>query len=259
MILTRPGSKSQMADKIHCHFPKHNSYIELFFGAGGMFFNKPQAKYNICNDIDNEVYNLWSVMQTDSDSLREEIEQMPMHNSLWREYKKGLLSDNNSILRAALFLMYSNYGYMGKPDTLHFPVVSNNKKCLLEKFDTTLSKLQDVLFMCEDFRNVLKKCLWRSEGEVEGTFIYADPPYTGTIGAGYKNKFTDKDTVDLFEMLVNSEMKFAISEFDNEFILDLATQHRLNVITIGERQNMKNRRTEILVTNYENIQYTLFD
>jgi DNA adenine methylase len=254
MILTRPGSKSQIADDIHKHFPAHNSYIELFFGAGGMFFNKPQVKYNICNDIDNEVYNLWSVMQTDSDKLKEEVEQLPMHNTLWNEYKKKEVE--NPILKAALFLMYSNYGYMGKPNTLHFPVVSNNKKCLLEKFDATLSKMQNVLFMCEDFRNVLSRCFWRSEGEIEGTFIYADPPYFET--AQYSNKFTEKDTIDLFEMLVNSKMKFAISEFNNKKILELANDYKLNIITIGERQNMKNRRTEILVTNYKK-PLSLFD
>jgi DNA adenine methylase len=41
-----------------------------------------------------------------------------------------------------------------------------------------------------------------------------------------------------------------MSEFDNPAILDLAKEYGLNVITIGERKNMKNRRTEILLTNY---------
>lgn len=37
-----------------------------------------------------------------------------------------------------------------------------------------------------------------------------------------------------------------------------AEKRGLNVIVIGERQNLKNRRTEILVTNYKNNQPTLF-
>jgi DNA adenine methylase len=44
---------------------------------------------------------------------------------------------------------------------------------------------------------------------------------------------------------------FAMSEFDNDFILNQAKERGLNVITIGERNNIKNRRTEILITNYE--------
>ncbi len=49
-----------------------------------------------------------------------------------------------------------------------------------------------------------------------------------------------------------------MSEFDHPFILDQAKQRGLNVHIIGERQNLKNRRTEILVTNYRLQQGELF-
>ena len=57
---------------------------------------------------------------------------------------------------------------------------------------------------------------------------------------------------DLFEMLDNTGCKFAISEFDNDFVMNQAKERKLNVIYIGERTNLKNKRTEILITNYEN-------
>jgi len=50
MILRRLGNKSKIAHEIQKYFPAHEIYIEPFFGAGGMFFNKPKAKYNIIND-----------------------------------------------------------------------------------------------------------------------------------------------------------------------------------------------------------------
>jgi DNA adenine methylase len=49
-----------------------------------------------------------------------------------------------------------------------------------------------------------------------------------------------------------------MSEFDNEFILNQAKERNLNVYIIGERQNMKNRKTEILITNYKTSQISLF-
>ena len=58
-------------------------------------------------------------------------------------------------------------------------------------------------------------------------------------------------SVDLFDTLQNSKCMFAMSEFDNEFILNQAKERSLNVIYIGERTNLKNKRTEILVTNYQ--------
>lgn len=50
--------------------------------------------------------------------------------------------------------------------------------------------------------------------------------------------------------MTESGLRFAVSEFDGEFIRDLAAQHGLTVTTLGERRNLMNRKTEILVTNY---------
>ena len=81
------------------------------------------------------------------------------------------------------------------------------------------------------------------------TFIYCDPPYLGT-NDNYSSSFTEQDSIDLFDCLQATGCKFAMSEFDNEFILNQAKERGLNVIIIGERKNLKNRRTEILITNY---------
>lgn len=83
------------------------------------------------------------------------------------------------------------------------------------------------------------------------------PPYLGT-NDNYSNSFTEDQSNELFETLINTGCKFAVSEFDHPFILQQAKDRGLNVIIIGERQNLKNTRTEILVTNYENTQQKLF-
>ena len=44
-ILRRLGNKKKLMDKLLPLFPPHKIYIEPFFGAGGVFFNKPKAKY----------------------------------------------------------------------------------------------------------------------------------------------------------------------------------------------------------------------
>ena len=41
-----------------------------------------------------------------------------------------------------------------------------------------------------------------------------------------------------------------MSEFAHPFILETAKQRNLEIITIGERQSMKKRDTEILIINY---------
>lgn len=254
MILTRQGNKTRIADKLYLQFPEHKTYIELFFGAGGMFFNKPIAQNNICNDVDSDVFNLWNEVKFNKDELLKELEQLPIHDDIWKTFKKQ--KPLNNTLRAALFLMYSNFGYMGKPDSLGFSASCNYKDMIIQKIDDTFNKLKDVLFMNEDFRNVLPKIKYRSEQEKQNSFIYADPPYIGTYD--YKKGWKEKDTIDCFDVVFNSGFKAAMSEFNHPLILDIAKQMNLNVITIGERQSMKNRNTEILVTNYKKYA-TLFD
>lgn len=39
-MLNMVGNKKALADKIIKYFPQHETYIEPFFGAGGIFFNK---------------------------------------------------------------------------------------------------------------------------------------------------------------------------------------------------------------------------
>ena len=237
MILNRLGNKTRIAQDIIQHFPQHRTFIDMFFGAGGIFFDKPLADYNFCNDIDDNVFNLYQVLKSNKEELVKELEIMPMTETLlkhWNNHK-----ETEPLQKAIRFIMLSNFGYMGKPNTLVFgQSYGNQKKSTLSKMDITFEKIKNAQFMCCDFRKVLAKVQFR-DNENEA-FVYADPPYIGTDN-NYSNSFTEQDTKDLFELLVNSGLRFAISEFDNEFVLGLANDYKLNIITIGERQNMKDR------------------
>ena len=72
--------------------------------------------------------------------------------------------------------------------------------------------------------------------------------------AGY---FCAEHTKEDIERLVESNIRFAMSEFNHPFILQQAADYKLNVINLGERRTMGSRQTEILVTNYS-LNNTLF-
>lgn len=245
MILRRLGNKAKIAHLITPYFPPHEIYIELFAGAGGMFFNKQQVKYNFLNDTDEDIYNLWQVVQFQFSELVEMMERLPLHEKLWKDYKKVIPEDK--VFRACLFLMYSNFGHCGKPDTLKFARI-NSKEILLQNLETIQQKICNAQFLCCDFRDVLRK-IGLKECGTERVFIYADPPYLST-GNNYSQGFTEQDAIDLFAVLTESGIRFAVSEFDNPIIRALVKTHGLNLHIIGERKTLGNRQTEILVTNY---------
>ena len=65
---------------------------------------------------------------------------------------------------------------------------------IIYRIDETFKKIKDVLFMNEDFRNVLPKKI-QNEQENKETFIYADPIYLITT----IKRLERKDTIDCFQ------------------------------------------------------------
>jgi DNA adenine methylase len=254
MILRRIGNKSAVAAKIIPYFPPHKTYIEPFFGAGGMFFNKQKVKYNIVNDLDSDVFNLFMVVMNQKDELEKVFRQMPIHSDLLNYWKKN--QETDPIKKALRFLFLSNFTYLGKGDTMKLSN-SNSIKILIENIEITNELLFGVQFANFDFRKFLRSISFREVEDKNSAFIYCDPPYLSTTN-NYSQSFKESDSIDLFESLKETGCKFAYSEFDNKFILQQARDRNLNVHVVGDRRNLKNRRTEILVTNYEN-HPTLFD
>jgi len=229
-------------------------FIDMFLGSGAVAFAMVnRCKYIIANDNDDEVFNLFMVVKERKDELIQALQLMPVHESLFKHWKTHHEYDN--VWKAVRFLLLSNFSYLGKGDMMHFGQ-SNSKEIILEHLSKTFEYIQYIKFMCADFRNVLgkvsfRKAQWdRPLDAKTQAFIYADPPYLET-GNNYQECLTEQGTQDLFEILVNSGIRFALSEFDNPFVLNLAKEYHLHVTVLGERQTLKNRRVEILITNYE--------
>ena len=259
MILRRLGNKKKIAKEIQKYFPPHKIYIEPFFGAGGMFFNKPKAKYNIVNDLDSNVFNLFQLITENKEQLENELRITPIHSDLFDYWKNN--KQKESIKKAVCFLFMSNLLIPTTGD-INRKGYDKGKDLMLSNLDLTINFLEktNIRFFNEDCIQFIDSIGLRGlerPKEDANMFIYCDPPYLGTSN-NYENGFTEEQSNNLFDSLIKKNIKFAMSEFDNEFILDQAKERGLNVIIIGERQNLKNRRTEILVTNYSNNQQSLF-
>ena len=256
MILRRLGNKKKIAKEIQKHFPPHKIYIEPFFGAGGMFFNKPKAKYNILNDLDSDVFNLFKVVSEQKEELINAFKIMPIHQDLMDYWNKN--KEVEPIRKALRFLLLSNYGYMGKPETLGMQI-TRPSDVILKNIDKTFDMIFNTKLSNKDFRKFLRVIAFRNEKEIQNTFIYCDSPYLNTVDTySDSDSWIEKDAEDLFDSLQEIGCNFAMSEFNHPFIIDQVEKRGLNIIYIGERQNLKNRRVEILVTNYSNSQQSLF-
>ena len=221
MILNRLGNKKKLAAKIQQYFPEHTTYVEPFMGAGGMYFHKPKAKYNILNDNDSNVFHLYQTLKKSPKNLADKFLDMPKHQDMMRWCKKtkpqGVYDKTNC------FLMGSNMTFMGKGSTLRFGN-TNERRDFLKKANATYDYLKDAQFMNKDFRKVISSI---ADREKPKTFVYADPPYVGT-DSNYEDKsWKPKDLDDLMRELKHSKTRFAISEFKGKEVIRLAKKHKL--------------------------------
>lgn len=249
MILTRFGNKRRMKMDLAKYFPKHRMRIELFFGAGGSFFYLPKPKYAIINDLDDDVTNLYLLIQNDVEELTKQIKLVPISEGLVKHWKKNLETD--PVKKAVRFLFLSNMTYMGKGDTLRAGL-DNAKQSILKNMDETFKRLENVKIMNRDFREVLPAISFtKGLNDKEHCFVYMDPIYLDTEHNYRVPTWDKKDTLDCLHIMKDCGIKAAMSEFDHPFVIRQAKKLGLNIITLKNRVNIKNRRTEILITNYE--------
>ena len=264
--LRRLGNKNAIADQIIEHFPDDfDCLISLFYGTGSLenrFLGK--IKYIIANDLDDNVYNFYLMLTTRFDELYEALELLPYHESAFKAFRESIPDD--PVQKAVRFLVLSNWSLYGTGQVMRFGL-ERHKNTLLQLLCSQFKILSrnavtTTQFMNCDFRKVIAKINRRQDRDVPKCLVYADPPYYETKHTYNTPKWTKQDVDDLFQILCNSGMRFAMSEFNHPYILQKAEEYGLNVIHIGERQALKKRATEILITNYaaqdDNKQLDLF-
>ena len=137
------GGKSRVAKFVWDVLGDVPNYVEPFFGAGGMFFNKRKAKYNIVNDYDNDVFNLFNVIMHRKDDFIEAFVKMPVHEGLLKHWKQN--KETDEILKALRFIFLSNFTYMGAGASMCFGT-ENPKGIILKNIDATQKYLENVQF-----------------------------------------------------------------------------------------------------------------
>lgn len=249
MILRRLGNKSRLLPKLLALFPENiTCFIDLFMGSGAVTFAMvDRAKYIIANDNDADIFNLFLVVKERRQELIDALTLMPIHDALFQHWRKTEEAD--PVWQAGRFLFLSNFSYLGAGDTLSIGQ-THAKDLLLRNISALFAQVQTVKFTCCDFRAVLPSIHWRYDRDKTQAFIYADPPYLGTDN-NYQDGFTEQDTRDLFDVLTGSGIRFALSEFAHPLVMELAQAHGLQVTELGERQTLKSRQTELLITNYD--------
>ena len=59
VVMPYYGGKFTMSKRLVTMLPPHRRYFEVFAGGASMFFRKAKAEWNVLNDVDNDIVNLY--------------------------------------------------------------------------------------------------------------------------------------------------------------------------------------------------------
>ena len=88
-LLKYPGAKFSIAPWIVHFFPRHHSYLEPFFGSGGVFFKKARSNIETINDRDGEVINLFQCIREDPERLAKDVWCTPYAREVYERAFSG--------------------------------------------------------------------------------------------------------------------------------------------------------------------------
>lgn len=182
--ICRVGGKSKLRKTIIEMIPEHTCYIELFFGAGWVYFGKENSKIEVINDIDKELINLFRTIKYHAPEVERLLEYEFSGRDIFDEYKNCTLEHMTEIHRAIRFLYLITQSFAGKGNNYGYGTTTKPgqqifyKETLLE----LMNRLKNTYVENLSFEKIIDKY------DREHSFFFCDPPYFETAEGRGKYK-----------------------------------------------------------------------
>lgn len=251
------GGKQRLARQIISVFPEHEHYVEVFFGGGSIFFNKPKAPINTINDFNSNLVNLYVTVRDRYDELAEKMWwtlcSREQYDTWIKEYRANELKDLPQIDRALAYLFLIKMSFSNQVDNGFSIGVTNNRAhfnhALIEGLRFIRKKLDGVMIENRSFEEII-----RVFGRSKNSFLYLDPPYYITIEADgyYEKTLTPYQHELLAAELSACKAPWVLSYDDLPEVIELYKNFhimRLDVNYVHGREDIK-KTQELLIANF---------
>lgn len=283
-IISWVGGKKALRDLIYTRFPdNYDRYIEVFGGGGWVLFGKPPDKFEVYNDFNHNLTNMFAVIRDQPLAFIEELGYLPENGRYIFNLYKDIISKQrieDKYLQDEIKRVHVYFTELQANE-----IIEIMRKERIEKQDVKLAVAFFKLirysygsgcktFGCRpyDVRNAFHM-VWDVSDRLVNTiienkdfealicqydrpnaFFYCDPPYYETEGM-YEVLFTKEDHTRLRDALVNIQGKFLLSYNDCEFIRDLYKDCYIESCTrvnnMALRYDNEAEFPEVLISNYD--------
>ncbi|NLK87713.1 MAG: DNA adenine methylase [Clostridiaceae bacterium] len=243
------GGKNYLKKAINEEMPTNfNRYIEVFGGAAWVLFSKEkQASFEVYNDYNKDLINLFKCVKYHRPELQRELSFMLNSRELFEIFKAQYnVHGMTDIQRAArfFFLLKTSYGSNGRS----YGCIKKNISIMSTYLERVEKRLSCVIIENKDFEDLIKVY------DKPDALIYCDPPYYGTEKY-YQVMFSESDHQRLYKTLCNIKGKFILSYNDCDYIRKL--YKHFNIKQVSRMHNLKARYNEdqnlyheLLIKNY---------
>jgi len=257
IVIPYYGGKYTLSKRLVPLIPPHSRYFEVFSGGLSMFFRKKKAEWNVLNDKDNNIVNLYNCVMFKLDELTYYLDWLPKSRELFNEFrieiKEKQLIEIPDPLRAAKYFYCIRHSFN---KLIHTPMsmVKDWKKDWKTEFEFSRKKIGGSTIENLDFSDLVDKYKPKKDD-----FWYLDPPYFIATDKGdyYQHNFNAEDHIRLknkVDDIHNGGGKFMLSYDFREEVYDLYKKYDIRTIELkyqGATESRNRIRKEYLIINYE--------
>jgi DNA adenine methylase len=238
------GGKSLLAKKIVSLFPENmERYIEVFGGGASVLFAKEKhAPFEVYNDANSQLVNLFRCIKFHRQELQKEISSYINSREVFEDIRTLLtLRCTTDIQRAAMFYIQIKTSF-GADTRTYCCTCKNLSSDYLAQVEERLKSGKGVVIEHKDFENLINVY------DRPNSFFYCDPPYHKTEKY-YDAEFAETDHERLNSCLKSIKGQFILSYNDDEYIRSLYKD--FDIIPVERQNNLgKGRFKELIIKNY---------
>jgi len=255
IVIPYMGGKFELSRRLIPMLAPHKRYIEVFAGGLSMYFRKNKVEWNIVNDLDNDIVNLYESIRTKFKEFKFHAYWMVKSRELFLDFREEVHKSKEIDIpdpeRAAKYY-YVIKNAFNKNIHATMSKDSDWHSGFLEDLQYSRERLDNVCIENMDFRELVEKYKPRTDD-----MWYLDPPYmvAGERGDYYFHSFDLDDHRDLAEMchtINDNDGNFMVSYDNRSEIMDLYKGYFINVIKLiySGQQHHRIEKKELVITNY---------
>lgn len=260
------GGKKALREEIVKRLPlNYGRYIEVFGGGGWVLFHKEPDKFEVYNDFNQNLVNLYRCVKEKPEELIKWLE-FSLDSRADFEYMTNRLKDDDlsDCQRAAYYYSLIRYSYASGVDSFGSQPHDMWKNFSLIR--AAHARLRNTIIENKDFEKLI------GQYDRPISFFYCDPPYYNTEDYYDGGGFGKDDHERLANTLCNIQGKFLLSYNDCPEIRELYQRPGIliegitRINNIAQRYEGGKQYSELLISNYDTsermksyFQFSLFD